>query len=394
MSTIKVNKIENTSTTNGGVSIDNDGHVTIDGQQLPTAGPLSNRNMIVNGAMQVAQRGTSSTSAGYQTVDRFQSTYAGITQTQSQESLTTGDPYDEGFRYFYRVTNTSTSSASSAISELQQRIEGQNINQSGWNFKSSSSYLTISFWVRSSLAGTYYFYIYSPQTASIGYYRIPFTLSANTWTKVTHAIPGNSGITINNDSGIGLHCYWIPYYGTDYTGSTALTEQWDDKDGNDYIPDFAQNWCNTASATFDITGVQLEVGSKSTPFEHRSYSDELDRCWRYYQRFNYTDVQYQQITILTVPGTSSSTTGRGPIYWYKEMRATPDCDNSAGSTFRFNGGGLSDQIAGSISIDQISKISANINCADSTNRSRTSGFSGWLSRENVATTWIEADAEL
>ena len=76
------------------------------------------------------------------------------------------------------------------------------------------------------------------------------------------------------------------------------------------------------------------------------------------------------------------------------MRAIPDCDNSAASTFRWNGGGLNDQQAGSISIDQISKINANINCIDSTSRSRTSGYSGWLSRENVATTWIEADAEL
>ena len=75
MSTIKVNRIENTSTTDGGVSIDTDGHVTIDGQQLPTAGPLSNRNLIINGAMEIAQRGTSTTTtvgsfSGF-SVDRF-----------------------------------------------------------------------------------------------------------------------------------------------------------------------------------------------------------------------------------------------------------------------------------------------------------------------------------
>ena len=74
MSTIKVNKIENTSTASGGVAIDVDGHVTIDGQQLPTAGPLSNRNLIINGAMRVAQRGTQVTSVSsgdaYYTCDR------------------------------------------------------------------------------------------------------------------------------------------------------------------------------------------------------------------------------------------------------------------------------------------------------------------------------------
>jgi len=241
------------------------------------------RNLIINGDMKVAQRGTSSTSTGYRTVDRIQCTHAQITQTQTQQSLTSGDPYDEGLRYFFRVQNTSVSSNSTAISEISYRIEGQDINQSGWNFKSGNSYLTVSFWVRSSLAGTYYFWLNSPETSAVGYYRIPFTLSSNTWTKITHSIPGNSGITIDNDNGTGLILYWIPYYGTDYTGSTALTEQWSGRTGNDYLPDFVQNWCNTASATFDITGVQLEVGKNATEFEHRSYGEELALCQRYYE---------------------------------------------------------------------------------------------------------------
>ena len=244
------------------------------------------KNLIINGDMKVAQRGTSSTSTGYRTVDRINSTYAQITQTQTQQSLTSGDPYDEGLRYFFRVQNTSVSSNSTALSEISYRIEGQDINQSGWNFKSGNSYLTVSFWVRSSLAGTYYFWLNSPETSAVGYYRIPFTLSSNTWTKITHSIPGNSGITIDNDNGTGLILYWIPYYGTDYTGSTALTEQWSGRTGNDYLPDFVQNWCNTASATFDITGVQLEVGRNATDFEHRSYGEELALCQRYYQTTN------------------------------------------------------------------------------------------------------------
>ena len=244
------------------------------------------RNLVINGDMKVAQRGTSSTSTGYRTVDRINSTYAQITQTQTQQSLTSGEPYDEGLRYFFRVQNTSVSSNSTAISEISYKIEGQDINQSGWNFKSGNSYLTVSFWVRSSLAGTYYFWLNSPETSAVGYYRIPFTLSSNTWTKITHSIPGNSGITIDNDNGTGLILYWIPYYGTNYTGSTALTEQWSDRTGNDYLPDFVQNWCNDPSATFDITGVQLEVGKNATEFEHRSYGEELQLCKRYFQKFD------------------------------------------------------------------------------------------------------------
>ena len=109
MSTIKVNKIENTSTTAGGVEIDSSGHVQVDGVQMPTAGPLSNRNLIINGAMNVAQRGTSSTSSGLNTIDRFAAQWDQGAVTQSQEDLTTGSPFDSGFSHFFRLQNTTAS---------------------------------------------------------------------------------------------------------------------------------------------------------------------------------------------------------------------------------------------------------------------------------------------
>ena len=291
------------------------------------------RNLIINGDMKVAQRGTSSTSTGYRTVDRINSTYAQITQTQTQQSLTSGEPYDEGLRYFFRVQNTSVSSNSTAISEISYKIEGQDINQSGWNFKSGNSYLTVSFWVRSSLAGTYYFWLNSPETSAVGYYRIPFTLSSNTWTKITHSIPGNSGITIDNDNGTGLILYWIPYYGTNYTGSTALTEQWSDRTGNDYLPDFVQNWCNDPSATFDITGVQLEVGKNATEFEHRSYGEELALCQRYYQRMGDTNTNEIVLGGYSVSGTAIYHSIQLPV----EMRIVPTL-TQVGTFYTVNSG--------------------------------------------------------
>ena len=283
MSTIKVNKIENTATADGGISIDASGHVEIDGVQLPSAGALSNRNLIINGAMNVAQRGTSSTSTGYRTVDRFKPEWGGVSVTQSQQTLSSGSPYDEGFRYFLRLANTSTSSATNSAAEIQYRVEAQDLAQSGWDYESTSSYVTFSFWVRSSLAGTYYV-TYRARDASNNLQHVKsFTLVADTWTKVTHTIPGNSDVVFNNDTGTGLQIQIVPHYGTDLTGSGAQLDTWHDRSGSDYFPDFAQNWSNTASATFDVTGVQLEVGEKATPFEHRSFADELHRCYRYYQ---------------------------------------------------------------------------------------------------------------
>lgn len=284
MSTIKVNRIENTSTTSGGIDIDADGHVQFDGLQLPTAGALSNRNLVINGAMQVAQRGTSASTSGFQTIDRFQTGAGGIALTQSQNVLTSGAPYDEGFRYSFKQEVTTASSSATAVWELQNRLEGQTIAQSGWNYKDQNSFITWSSWVKSSLAGTFYCYMFLPDmgASAARNYRFPVTVAANTWTKVTKSIPGDPSLVFNNDNGNGLSLYWVSYFGTDYTGSNADLNTWDALTSANYLPDFAQNWGNTVGATFEVTGVQLEVGSKATQFEHCSYGDDLARCQRYY----------------------------------------------------------------------------------------------------------------
>ena len=109
-------------------------------------GALSNRNLIINGAMNVAQRGTSSTSTGYGTLDRFQCGYGRGTITQSKSALTSSDaPYSEGFRSSFKATVTTPSSSSTSYVELDQSIETQDIVQSGWDYTSANSYLTYSF---------------------------------------------------------------------------------------------------------------------------------------------------------------------------------------------------------------------------------------------------------
>ena len=248
------------------------------------AGNLGQTNLIINGDMSVAQRGTSSTSDGYYTVDRW-NIYGSTTGiTQSQQSLTSGSPYEAGFNNFARMENTSASSNANAYVQFQQPIEAQFIANSGWNFKSSSSFVTLSFWARSSLAGTYFVFLQSQD--GTGYIRAKdFALSADTWTKVSLTFEGNSNLTINDDNGVGLYITIVPHYGTTYTGSggNASTTTWYTISNNKYLPtDFAQNWSNTSSATFDVTGVQLELGEVATPFKHESYGDNLARCQRYY----------------------------------------------------------------------------------------------------------------
>lgn len=283
MSVIKVNKIEHTGTTAGGVEVDSSGHVQVDGVQLPTAGALSNRNLIINGAMNVAQRGTSATTNGYGTVDRFKPGFTGGAQTQTQETLTSGSPYNEGFRKFLRLTNTTASTGTSDLRRITYLMEGQDIAGSGWNYTSSSSYITLSFWARASVSQTYYVEVISNDGTTQNY-TFAVSLTANTWTKIEKTIPGNSSITFDNDTGAALQIDFLPFFGTDYTDSGFTTDAWAAFSGSSRAPDFTNTWANTTNATFDLTGVQLEVGEKATPFEHRSYGDELARCQRYYEK--------------------------------------------------------------------------------------------------------------
>ena len=283
MSTIKVSAIKNASSSDGGIAIDASGHVQVDGQQLPTAGPLSNRNLVINGAMNVAQRGTSSTSSGLNTVDRFGGHWSQGAVTQTQEDLTTGSPFDSGFSHFFRLKNTTASTTAATYREITYKFEGQVIGNSGWTYKSSSSYITLSFWARASVAQDYYVFVESKVSGN-RIYTFPVTLAADTWTYVTETIPGDSSMSVGNDASLGFIVDFVPFYGTTYTGSSNTDRTWRNRSGTeDFMLDMTNTWANTTNATFDITGVQLEVGEKATPFEHRNHGEELASCQRYYE---------------------------------------------------------------------------------------------------------------
>ena len=325
MSTLRVNTLQNTSTTDGGISIDTSGHVTIDGQVLPSAGPLSNRNLIINGAMQVYQRsGISTNITGYH-LDRWQLGASGGTRAVTQETLTTGSPYDEGFRNYFHLINTGTATGASDYRQITHKIEAQNVAQSGWNYTSSASSVTLSFWVRASVAQTYYVQLYTPDGTAQNY-GTSFSLSADTWTKVTKIIPGNSNLTFNNDNGVGLQIIFVPFYGTDFTDSGFTTDAWNAYSVSSLLPDMTNTWAGTTNATFDITGVQLEVGSVATPFEHRSYGDELARCQRYYWNVFLGDTETNS---TIAQGTNyNGGTGFFNVYPPVAMRAAPSLEVS------------------------------------------------------------------
>ena len=254
-------------------------------------GQLGNRNLIINGAMQVAQRGTSSSTTGYATVDRWKTDRSGLDEspTFSQADVTSGTtPYTNGFRKAFKITNGNQTSGAGSGDYLYffQKIEAQDIAQSGWDYISSSSYVTLSFWVKSSVAQNFYGYLRSMDGTSKIYPFETGALSADTWTKITKTIPGATGNQIDNDNGEGLRVVIAPFWGTDLTASSVNLNQWATFASSTRAPDYTSTWYTTNDATFEITGVQLEVGSVATDFEHRSFGQELALCQRYFQLHN------------------------------------------------------------------------------------------------------------
>ena len=287
MSILKVDAIRHNSATSDAITTAADGTCTAKLTSVG-GGQLSHRNIIINGAMTVAQRGQSSTSSGYHTVDRFQVNNSATDEapTQAQVDVASGTtPYTLGFRKALKVTNgnqTSGAGASDFIRALYY-VEAQDLANSGWNYKSSSSYITLSFWVKASVAQTYYTNVRAFDGTQKMYY-FSYTLSADTWTKVTHTFPGHADITFDNDTGQGIYIQWYQFRGTNNTGPVTAN-QWHDLATSTFTPDQDSTWYTTNDATWEMTGVQLEVGDTATSFEHRSFSDELIRCQRYYQQY-------------------------------------------------------------------------------------------------------------
>jgi len=303
---------------------------------LPLAGQLGNRNLIINGAMQVAQRGTTSTTQNaYTTVDRWKILSGGLDEgvTTAQSDITSGLAYNDGFRKAYKVQNGNQTSGAGASDYLVPiyRFESQDLANSGWDYVSSSSFITISFYVKSSVAQTFQVQLYNGEPTQARQYVFEYSATTS-WTRITHTVPGGSGVEIDNDNGGGFDLYFNLFHGTNSTDNSYVNNQWNNYGGgNPQYKDNTSTWYTTNDATWEITGLQVEVGSVATDFEHRSFADELRRCQRYYYVLgNGSDLADE--TIGNGRGWSSSQmelTVEFPVV----MRTTPSLVQSTGTNY-------------------------------------------------------------
>ena len=277
MSTLKVTNIQNPSTSSGGVSIDTSGHVTIDGQVLPSAGALSNRNKIINGDMRIDQRNagaakTYGVGSAY-ALDRWKGA-ATIGNNMRVQQVTDAPA---GFTNSLKADAlTGATITASDYFTVSQSIEGFNISDLGFGTAAASS-ITLSFWVKSSITGTHSGSLRN--SANDRSYPYTYTISsAETWEKKEIVIPGDTSGTWLTTNGVGIGVLFNLGAGSTFSGTAGAWA------GANYLAATgAVSPLATSGATWYITGVQLEPGSVATPFEHRSYGDELARCQRYYQ---------------------------------------------------------------------------------------------------------------
>ena len=325
--------------------------------------------------MAVAQRNTSTvaqaddSNEGYATVDRFQTQFAnsaGGTITTSRDNTT---PTGFGQSMKFDVTSADTSVGSTHVVYTAQTVEAQVMRNSGWDYTSSSSYITLSFQIRSSKTGTYCVFLYT-NDGSAKMYTAEYTVSsADTWEQKVIAIPGNSNLTFNNDNGNGVQIGWTWACGTDRDGTA---ETWSDLA---FATSNQVNFLDSTSNVAYLTGVQLEVGqftSSTLPaFQQESFGDNLARCQRYY-------LNYLEGTGKIVGMTASYTSSEVVLMhnFPTTMRSAPTLEISTGSSYYQHGeAGSVQAITGSdISIDRATLNGAQLLLTSMSANSGDGGF--------------------
>ena len=342
---------------------------------------LSNRNLIINGAMQVAQRGTSTagiTGGNFLTCDRFYfalSTLGTWTGTQASDG-------PSGFANSFKLecTAANASPAAGNFAFVSYSVEGQDLQQLAKG-TSGAKPATLSFWVNSNVTGTYQVtFLDSDNTRNIaGTYTID---ASATWEYKTITIAGDTVGAFDDDVNFSLGIEWWLGSGTNFT-SGAVPTAWETAVSADRNAGGAVNVASTIGNTWQITGVQLEAGDTATPFEHRSYGQDLALCKRYYER----------ITKTTHSSLANGAyfSGGAPyaVFRYATKRVAPTCSPSNSAAINILRNSVT-VVSTNITFEEVSTDTARI-LANSA--ATTSGAACWY-QLNLAGDFLQIDAEL
>jgi len=348
-------------------------------EQQALIGISGRRNLLYNGAMQVAQRGTSETgvvTAGYYTCDRWK-----FDRNSGTYTVTQGTSGPSGFGNTFKIETTATGSGSNVT--INQRLEGKDVQCLGFGTPDAKS-VTVSFWVKTNVVGTYTFELYhqdSNRQVSKNY----TVNSSGTWEYKTITLPPDTSNGFANDNNLSLYAFWWIAAPSSFTSGTQNTSAWaSSTNANRVSPDIV-DISDTVGNYFEITGVQLELGKVATPFEHRSYGEELALCQRYYERYN----DEATGTPIGSGFWYSSNTVYVPIVFNTPKRAIPDFydDLGTGTYDVYKVGVISS--TSSVDASRLTTVSARLSF---TGVSGTAGQGSWVEIDGGG--WIAFDAEL
>jgi hypothetical protein len=288
-----------------------------------------NRNLIINGAMQVAQRGTSATgvtSDGYRTCDRFRCAIGTLGTWTISQDTSAPDDFSSSFKLLCTTADASPSTNDYLV--VQQRIEAQSLQHLSFG-TSSAKKLTLSFWVKSNKTGAASIEFINFDNSDKSAYPSYTINTADTWEYKTITVSGDTSGGPDNNNGAGLEvAFWLNG-GSAFTGGSHTTSFGTFTSSNRNASNLGVG--GAVNDYWQITGVQLEVGDTATPFEHIPFSDQLARCQRYYQKPSGRQLQ----------GVMESTTiAQAQIPFLTAMRAAPTLTRLANSTWGSTGGDL------------------------------------------------------
>ena len=289
------------------------------------------RNIIINGAMNVAQRGTSASSLGgtnndYQTVDRFKLIATG---TAGRVTMSQADSGLSGFKKSLKlqVTTADTSIASGELFGISQAIEGQDLQQLKKG-TSDAEQITLSYYVKGNAAANYTVEIADQDNTRHNTQSFSVTTD---WVRKVHTFAADTTGALDNDNEASLQIAWFLHAGSDFNSGTFTENTWASRTNANRVDSNDTSFFDSTDRTFEITGVQLEVGSVATPFEHRSPAEELILCQRYF-------IKEDGIKMRNFTGSSIAVSI--PHFWKTIMRDTPDVSgtNATANETRYTNG--------------------------------------------------------
>jgi len=290
--------------------------------------PAQFRNIIINGDMSIAQRGTSATGLGngdngYHTCDRWEFRESGSPTWEFTQTQSTDVPTGQGFAKSLKMdcTTADASLATNDMCRIQQSFEGQNLQYLKFGTSSAQS-TTVSFWVKSNKTGDYNVSLLNnDQSRIIGN---TYTInSADTWEKKTLTFAGDTAGAFDNDNNNSLSLWWGLLGGTDRIGGDSSS--WGANADNKNVAGQTVNLADSTANEWYVTGVQLEAGTSASDFEFLPVDVNLFRCMRYYQK---TQTNFYHSLAPFYSGTDQL---RGAVKFPVNMRATPTLTLDVGS---------------------------------------------------------------